>query len=158
MHRIGTMTQGESHAQEESHQRPELESAHDFALVDDGFERLWTPHRMAYINGDRPTDHRAERTALARVVGRTVSVDVGHAMGGPQALEPVVYQSEIVRRLELRPLVALLLRVALVLRHGADPMHPAVRSLRPPSSARRRPGHRPSPRERNRPTRWPAGT
>jgi ATP adenylyltransferase len=32
------------------------EPAEDFARVDDGFERLWTPHRMAYILGDRPTD------------------------------------------------------------------------------------------------------
>ena len=27
----------------------------DFASVPDGFERLWTPHRMAYIRGDRPS-------------------------------------------------------------------------------------------------------
>jgi ATP adenylyltransferase len=33
-----------------------VESAHDFAHVDDGFQRLWTPHRMAYILGDRPTE------------------------------------------------------------------------------------------------------
>ncbi|MDN5791037.1 MAG: HIT domain-containing protein [Micrococcales bacterium] len=31
------------------------ETEHDFAGVDDGFERLWTPHRMAYIVGDKPT-------------------------------------------------------------------------------------------------------
>lgn len=29
--------------------------ASGFARVEDGFERLWTPHRMAYIQGDRPT-------------------------------------------------------------------------------------------------------
>lgn len=29
----------------------------DFARVQDGFERLWTPHRMAYIQGERPTEH-----------------------------------------------------------------------------------------------------
>ena len=45
---------------EESHQGPELESPHDFAHVNDGFERLWTPHRMAYINGERPTDHAGD--------------------------------------------------------------------------------------------------
>nr|WP_245553617.1 HIT domain-containing protein [Demetria terragena] len=28
----------------------------DFARVNDGFERLWTPHRMAYIKGERPTN------------------------------------------------------------------------------------------------------
>lgn len=33
-----------------------LEPHEDFAHVDDGFERLWTPHRMAYIEGERPTD------------------------------------------------------------------------------------------------------
>jgi ATP adenylyltransferase len=32
------------------------ESAQDFAHVDDGFERLWTPHRMAYILGDKATE------------------------------------------------------------------------------------------------------
>ena len=32
------------------------ESAADFAHVEDGFERLWTPHRMAYILGDKPSD------------------------------------------------------------------------------------------------------
>lgn len=31
------------------------ETEHDFVGVDDGFERLWTPHRMAYIVGDKPT-------------------------------------------------------------------------------------------------------
>jgi ATP adenylyltransferase len=32
------------------------ESAAEFAHVEDGFERLWTPHRMAYILGDKPTE------------------------------------------------------------------------------------------------------
>ena len=37
-------------------QRPALEPADAFAGVPDGFERLWTPHRMAYIGGqDKPT-------------------------------------------------------------------------------------------------------
>ena len=34
----------------------EQEDPTDFAGVRDGFERLWTPHRMVYINGERPTD------------------------------------------------------------------------------------------------------
>ena len=34
--------------------------AEEFAGVTDGFERLWTPHRMAYINGERPTDHAGD--------------------------------------------------------------------------------------------------
>lgn len=32
------------------------EAAADFAGVPDGFQRLWTPHRMAYIRGERPTE------------------------------------------------------------------------------------------------------
>ncbi len=32
------------------------EVATDFAGVPDGFQRLWTPHRMVYIQGERPTD------------------------------------------------------------------------------------------------------
>lgn len=32
----------------------ETEDAHGFAGEPDGFERLWTPHRMAYIEGERP--------------------------------------------------------------------------------------------------------
>jgi ATP adenylyltransferase len=34
---------------------PSVEPAQDFARVEDGFERLWTPHRMAYIEGEKPT-------------------------------------------------------------------------------------------------------
>ena len=33
---------------------PEIESPDGFARVSDGFERLWTPHRMVYIKGDKP--------------------------------------------------------------------------------------------------------
>jgi len=33
-----------------------LEPDTDFAGVPDGFERLWTPHRMAYITGERPSE------------------------------------------------------------------------------------------------------
>jgi ATP adenylyltransferase len=38
----------------------ETTPAEEFAGVRDGFERLWTPHRMAYINGERPTDHAGD--------------------------------------------------------------------------------------------------
>ncbi|MBB2891819.1 HIT family protein [Flexivirga oryzae] len=31
-----------------------VEPESDFARVPDGFERLWTPHRMAYIEADKP--------------------------------------------------------------------------------------------------------
>ena len=38
----------------------EIESADDLAGVPDGFERLWTPHRMAYLGGqDKPVDASA---------------------------------------------------------------------------------------------------
>ncbi len=33
-----------------------LEPDTDFAGDPDGFERLWTPHRMAYISGERPSE------------------------------------------------------------------------------------------------------
>jgi ATP adenylyltransferase len=33
-----------------------LEPDSDFAGVRDGFERLWTPHRMAYVTGERPSE------------------------------------------------------------------------------------------------------
>jgi ATP adenylyltransferase len=33
----------------------QVEDAAGFAGVPDGFERLWTPHRMAYVQGERPS-------------------------------------------------------------------------------------------------------
>ncbi|RYG78858.1 HIT domain-containing protein [Yimella sp. RIT 621] len=36
------------------------EKPDDFAGSPDGFERLWTPHRMVYIEADRPADHDDE--------------------------------------------------------------------------------------------------
>ena len=62
------MTQEESR---QSHERPELESAHEFAHVDDGFERLWTPHRMVYINGQRPTDGAGEGCPFCAVISKS---------------------------------------------------------------------------------------
>ncbi len=39
---------------------PVAEPADDLAGVPDGFERLWTPHRMAYLGGqDKPVDREA---------------------------------------------------------------------------------------------------
>ena len=36
----------------------ELESSRDFAGAADSFQRLWTPHRVAYIeNGQQPAEH-----------------------------------------------------------------------------------------------------
>ncbi|YAL81846.1 HIT family protein [Dermacoccaceae bacterium W4C1] len=34
----------------------ESEQAESLAGVPDAFQRLWTPHRMAYVQGERPTD------------------------------------------------------------------------------------------------------
>lgn len=34
---------------------PQVEESSNFPRVEDGFERLWTPHRMAYIKADRPS-------------------------------------------------------------------------------------------------------
>ncbi|NNM45062.1 HIT family protein [Knoellia koreensis] len=39
---------------------PGIETDADFAREPDGFERLWTPHRMAYITGERPSDQAGE--------------------------------------------------------------------------------------------------
>ncbi|MDO5628306.1 MAG: HIT domain-containing protein [Mobilicoccus sp.] len=38
------------------------EEASKFARVRDGFGRLWTPHRMAYIRGEKPARAGAKRT------------------------------------------------------------------------------------------------
>ena len=36
----------------------EVESSNDFAAVPDSFQRLWTPHRIVYIeNGQQPEEH-----------------------------------------------------------------------------------------------------
>jgi ATP adenylyltransferase len=49
------MTTQRGAADHEGQARP-AEPAAGFAAVEDGFERLWTPHRMAYIEGERPTE------------------------------------------------------------------------------------------------------
>ncbi len=36
---------------------PRVQDAGEFAGVDDGFGRLWTPHRMAYIQGENKPRH-----------------------------------------------------------------------------------------------------
>jgi ATP adenylyltransferase len=36
---------------------PDVEDQQDFAHAVDGFERLWTPHRMVYIKGDSRPSH-----------------------------------------------------------------------------------------------------
>lgn len=50
------MTDPTSAAQRPEPHRPRtLEDVGDLAGVDDGFERLWTPHRAVYIEGERPS-------------------------------------------------------------------------------------------------------
>ncbi len=47
------------------------EPAERFAGVPDAFERLWTPHRMAYIDGqDRPADPGTEECPFCRTEDR----------------------------------------------------------------------------------------
>ncbi|MEO7236617.1 MAG: HIT domain-containing protein [Lapillicoccus sp.] len=36
------------------------ESSGSFASVPDGFDRLWTPHRMVYIGGDKPSEEAGD--------------------------------------------------------------------------------------------------
>jgi ATP adenylyltransferase len=36
------------------------EDARSFARVEDGFQRLWTPHRMAYITGEKASDEAGD--------------------------------------------------------------------------------------------------
>ncbi|MFZ1286394.1 MAG: HIT domain-containing protein [Candidatus Phosphoribacter sp.] len=51
--------------------RPELEDPRDFARVQDGFERLWTPHRMAYIEGAKPTEDAGDGCPFCSAPQRT---------------------------------------------------------------------------------------
>ena len=46
--------------EEEARLRVFPELAREFAAAEDGFERLWTPHRMAYIRGERPSAEAGE--------------------------------------------------------------------------------------------------
>lgn len=51
---------------------PALERAQDLAGQPDGFERLWTPHRMVYIGGEgKPADDSAEQCPFCRAPGRS---------------------------------------------------------------------------------------
>lgn len=52
----------------------EIESASDFAGVPDCFQRLWTPHRMVYVQGDgKPADAGEGRQCPFCRVSRGVS-------------------------------------------------------------------------------------
>lgn len=47
------------------------ERAADFAGSPDAFERLWTPHRMVYIDGDRPSAEAGEGCPFCAAPART---------------------------------------------------------------------------------------
>ncbi len=47
-----------------------LEPAEDFAGVPDGFDRLWTPHRMTYIQGGAPSPEQGEGCPFCAAPGR----------------------------------------------------------------------------------------
>ncbi|MDE9364432.1 HIT domain-containing protein [Luteipulveratus sp. YIM 133132] len=47
------------------------ESPETFARVDDGFERLWTPHRMAYIQSDKPSHESQDGCPFCTAPGRS---------------------------------------------------------------------------------------
>ena len=71
---LGAMTSPPSHqagaggdeAGDRSH-----EHGADFAGVKDGFERLWTPHRLVYVQGDKPSDAAGEGCPFCAAPART---------------------------------------------------------------------------------------
>jgi ATP adenylyltransferase len=42
----------------------------EFAGVQDGFERLWTPHRLAYITGERPSEAAGDGCPFCAAPGK----------------------------------------------------------------------------------------
>ncbi|MEO3935141.1 HIT domain-containing protein [Dermatophilaceae bacterium Soc4.6] len=50
---------------------PATEHERDFAGDPDGFQRLWTPHRMVYIGGDRPSDEAGDGCPFCLAPTRT---------------------------------------------------------------------------------------
>ena len=49
----------------------EPESPADFAGVEDGFQRLWTPHRMVYIGGEKPGDDAGDGCPFCAAPGKS---------------------------------------------------------------------------------------
>lgn len=57
--------------QEPSLEQARIEFSDSMAGVPDSFQRLWTPHRMAYINGEsKPTDDTEQGCPFCRAPGR----------------------------------------------------------------------------------------
>ncbi|WP_134773402.1 HIT family protein [Ornithinimicrobium flavum] len=46
------------------------EDAADLAGSPDGFERLWTPHRMAYVRGERPSESAGQGCPFCAAPGK----------------------------------------------------------------------------------------
>src|SRR6476660_4656556 len=42
----------------------------EFAGAKDGFERLWTPHRMVYVTGERPSEEAGDGCPFCAAPGR----------------------------------------------------------------------------------------
>ena len=51
-------------------QDPRTEDVFGFARVDDGFDRLWTPHRMAYVGGERPSGDQGRGCPFCAAPGK----------------------------------------------------------------------------------------
>ena len=49
---------------------PELVAAEDLPGSADGFERLWTPHRMAYVKGERPSSDAGDGCPFCAAPGK----------------------------------------------------------------------------------------
>lgn len=47
-----------------------MERDTEFAGTSDGFERLWTPHRMAYITGERPSEGAGDGCPFCAAPGK----------------------------------------------------------------------------------------
>lgn len=49
---------------------PEPTPAGEYAGLQDGFERLWTPRRMAYVRGERPSDEAGDGCPFCAAPGK----------------------------------------------------------------------------------------
>ncbi len=59
------------HEDTEARRTARVSAEGDFAGVRDGFERLWTPHRMAYIKGERPSPDAGDGCPFCAAPGRS---------------------------------------------------------------------------------------
>lgn len=48
----------------------QVEPLSDFVGIPDGFDRLWTPHRMVYIKGERPSEAAGDGCPFCAAPGR----------------------------------------------------------------------------------------